>query len=169
MQHSKKKSRQKRNSVSSNRVRLESFGSDEGDDAMNHSSSFLYQIDIPFEFNGSTYGDLWNHLASQNIIALGLLRSRCSSSDDDNDYGYGYDEDGLPNSCFVFTNPQRHSDIIQGDKVFVLSQSPLGSEYSTVNNNNNINNKSNLNYGFHQQSKWQMNGSPNITQVSYAY
>lgn len=73
-------------------------------------SSFLYQIDI-LNNTCDTYGELWDDLAKQGILCLGLFRNRWRLNDS---------RESSPVS-YVFTNPDAATPLQFDDKVFVLS------------------------------------------------
>lgn len=79
------------------------------DDAIIGSS--LYQISLPSEFALKPYGRLMEYLTSKNILPLGLLREVVDSGEDGQ-------ESFMP---FVFTNPDKDTELHPGDRVFCLS------------------------------------------------
>jgi len=69
-------------------------------------SSQVFQISMPSEFWNKKYGYLFRGLAENGVIALGLLRSHKKSGCT------------LP---YVYTNPEKETELYQTDKIFVLS------------------------------------------------
>ena len=78
-------------------------------------SSCIYQMPIP-EIATKTYGSLFNKLSTQGIIPIALLRGVFPQT------GVG---PRLNTKPYVFTNPQKDTEIFSCDKVFVLSQKPI--------------------------------------------
>lgn len=76
--------------------------------------SSLYSINLPEDTANKTYGNLFQVLAKQSIIPLGLLRSR----------GAVKLESSL-SDCYVYTNPNRSTIVYPSDKIFVLSTVPV--------------------------------------------
>jgi hypothetical protein len=78
--------------------------------------SSLYQIDIPYVMQHKTYGFLFESLAEQGVVPMGLYR------------------EVLPSVClerhlntlpYVYTNPPASTELFAGDKVFLLSTKPV--------------------------------------------
>ena len=76
--------------------------------------SSLYSMNLPEGTANKAYGNLFQVLAKQSIIPLGLLRSR----------GTVRLESTL-SDCYVYTNPNRSTIVYPSDKVFVLSTVPV--------------------------------------------
>jgi len=76
-------------------------------DHSNLKQSNLWQIPVPEDYEGKTFGDLFKYFTIQrNLIALGLYR--------------------MPNATdnkapYVFTNPPANTKLVNGDRVFVLA------------------------------------------------
>jgi len=79
--------------------------------------SCFYQMELPDEMNGSSYGALYKHLSFLGIIPLGLLRKPT--------FAEGDDEFSSNLASFVFTNPSADTILFPLDKVFVLSTTPI--------------------------------------------
>ena len=72
-------------------------------------------MSLPENLERKTYGSLYQHLAAQGIIPLGLLRGILS----------GMSMGPLANrNPYVFTNPPKDTELFSCDKVFVLSTKP---------------------------------------------
>eukprot|EP01039_Chlorochromonas_danica_P002121 gene2121-2315_t len=80
--------------------------------------SCLYQIAIPDNLGGNTYGALYQHLSVQGMIPLGLLRGTKEKGDSF--------QPSASESSFVFTNPPKDTILASCDRVFVLSIKPVG-------------------------------------------
>lgn len=78
--------------------------------------SCLYQMSIPDNFNERTYGKLFQRLSNQGIVPLGLLRGTFAG------LSVGPRANRTP---YVYTNPDKDTEIFKCDKVFVLSTKPL--------------------------------------------
>jgi hypothetical protein len=78
--------------------------------------SALYLIAIPQSLQKKTYGALFQHLARDGIIPLGLLRGIFANM------SLGPKSNKMP---YVFTNPDRESEVFVCDRVFVLSTVPM--------------------------------------------
>ena len=76
------------------------------------AGSCLYLISIPDNLLKKTYGSLFKHLARDNCIPLGLLRGTFAAM------SMGPKANKMP---YVFTNPDRDSEVFSCDRVFVLS------------------------------------------------
>jgi hypothetical protein len=88
--------------------------------AINYSSivsSSLYQISIPDGLESRTYGALYRLLSRRNQIPLGILRGVFSNTKS------GPKANKMP---YVFTNPPKDTELFTCDKIFVLSQTPVG-------------------------------------------
>jgi hypothetical protein len=70
--------------------------------------SAMYQIPIPKEFVGKTYGELFHHFVSKGTLCMGLYRGANSTS-----------HNRLP---YVSTNPDKKTIVKKNDVAFVLSQ-----------------------------------------------
>ena len=79
--------------------------------------SSLYQISIPEDLEEKRYGALFGYLARRDVIPLGLYRDLTPGS-----AAAGKSENSLP---YVFTNPPPDTELMDSDRVFVLSQKPL--------------------------------------------
>jgi hypothetical protein len=79
-------------------------------------NSCLYQISIPdtLDPKNYTYGALYQLLAGQGVIPLGILRGTTSM-------GMGRNANRLP---YVFTNPPKETPLYACDSIFVLSTKP---------------------------------------------
>jgi hypothetical protein len=80
-------------------------------------SSSLYQISIPDGLESRTYGSLYRLLSRRKQIPLGILRGVFSNTKS------GPKANKMP---YVFTNPPKDTELFTCDKVFVLSQTPVG-------------------------------------------
>lgn len=80
-----------------------------------HSSS-LYQIPLPEELESRTYGALFRLLSKRKQLPLGILRGVFS------DTKYGPKANRMP---YVFTNPDKDTELFNCDRVFILSQTPV--------------------------------------------
>jgi hypothetical protein len=80
-------------------------------------SSSLYQISIPDGLESRTYGALYRLLSRRKQIPLGILRGVFSNTKS------GPKANKMP---YVFTNPPKDTELFTCDKVFVLSQTPVG-------------------------------------------
>lgn len=78
-------------------------------------SSCLYQMSLPENLEKKTYGALYQHLASQGIVPLGLLRGVFSNMN------MGAKANRSP---YVYTNPDKDTELYTCDRVFVLSIKP---------------------------------------------
>ena len=78
--------------------------------------SCLYQMSIPDSFNERTYGKLFQKLSVQGIIPLGILRGTFSGMN------MGPKANRAP---YVYTNPDKETELFKCDKIFVLSPKPL--------------------------------------------
>lgn len=74
--------------------------------------SCLYQMSIPDNFNEKTYGKLFQKLALQGIIPLGILRGTFAG------LSVGPRANRAP---YVYTNPEKDVELFKCDKIFVLS------------------------------------------------
>lgn len=81
------------------------------------ANSSLYQISIPDGLESRTYGALYRLLSRRKQIPLGILRGVFSNTKS------GPKANKLP---YVFTNPPKDTELFTCDKVFVLSQTPVG-------------------------------------------
>ena len=78
--------------------------------------SFLYQIPVPPEFHGQTYGKLYEFLLmSRGILPLGLFRGIWKKMKS------GPKGNKMP---YVYTNPDKDASLETCDSVFVLAQDP---------------------------------------------
>lgn len=78
--------------------------------------SCLYQMSIPDNFTGHTYGKLFQQLSTQGIIPLGIFRGTFSGM------AVGPRANRAP---YVYTNPDKDVELFKCDKIFVLSPKPL--------------------------------------------
>lgn len=78
--------------------------------------SCLYQMAIPDNFNEKTYGKLYQRLSAQGIIPLGLLRGTFAG------LSVGPRANRAP---YVYTNPEKDTELFKCDKIFVLSTKPI--------------------------------------------
>jgi hypothetical protein len=78
--------------------------------------SCLYQMNIPDSFNEKTYGKLFQKLSTQGIVPLGLLRGTFAG------LSVGPRANRAP---YVYTNPEKDTEIFKCDKIFVLSTKPI--------------------------------------------
>ena len=78
--------------------------------------SCLYQMSIPESFTEHTYGKLFKELSVQGIIPLGILRGTFSGMN------MGPKANRAP---YVYTNPDKETELFKCDKIFVLSPKPL--------------------------------------------
>ena len=78
--------------------------------------SCLYQMALPDNFNDRTYGRLYQKLSSQGIIPLGILRGTFSGM------SVGPKANRAP---YVYTNPEKDTELFKCDKIFVLSTKPI--------------------------------------------
>lgn len=74
-------------------------------------NSCLYQISIPENLEKKTYGALFQLLAAQGVIPLGIYRGVLSM-------GIGPKANRMP---YVFTNPPQETELYACDLIFVLS------------------------------------------------
>lgn len=81
------------------------------------ANSSLYQISIPDGLESRTYGALYRLLSRRKQIPLGILRGVFSNTKS------GPKANKMP---YVFTNPPKDTELFTCDKVFVLSQTPVG-------------------------------------------
>lgn len=77
--------------------------------------SCLYQIPLPDDLSKRTYGALYQHLAQQGMIPLGIYRGIFSNMN------IGPKSNRMP---YVFTNPEKDTELFSCDRVFVLATSP---------------------------------------------
>ena len=81
--------------------------------------SNLYQIPVPFEFEGKSYGKLFNYLTQEkSVIPIGILRGTFTH------LKMGPKFNRMP---YVFTNPSKDVELYSCDSVYILSQYPLES------------------------------------------
>jgi len=80
-------------------------------------SSSIYQIPIPDGLESRTYGALYRLLSRRKQIPLGILRGVFSHTKS------GPKSNKMP---YVFTNPPKDTELFTCDKVFILSQTPVG-------------------------------------------
>ena len=80
-------------------------------------SSMLYQIPLPDGLESRTYGSLYRLLSRRKQIPLGILRGVFANTKS------GPKSNKMP---YVFTNPPKDTELFTCDKVFVLSQTPVG-------------------------------------------
>jgi len=92
-------------------------GLSSGSSYLNMASSSLYQIGIPDGLESRTYGALYRLLSRRKQIPLGILRGVFSHTKS------GPKSNKMP---YVFTNPPKDTELFTCDKVFVLSQTPVG-------------------------------------------
>ncbi len=85
----------------------------------NIQNSCLYQMPIPLSLRKMYYGYLYKELALSGIIPLGLLRGTMVR---DGEATLGPKLNKMP---FVYTNPDKDSEIYYCDRVFVLSTQPI--------------------------------------------
>ncbi len=78
-------------------------------------SSSLYLIGLP-DLPRKTYGHLTKHFARDGIVVLGLLRGVFANM------SYGPKANKMP---YVYTNPDRESELFACDRAFVLSTVPM--------------------------------------------
>lgn len=71
----------------------------------------MYQIPIPKEFVGKSYGELFNYFVGKGTLCMGLYRGANSTS-----------INRLP---YVFTNPDKRAIVKKADVAFVLSQKEI--------------------------------------------
>lgn len=81
------------------------------------ANSSLYQISIPDGLESRTYGALYRLLSRRKQIPLGILRGVFSNTKS------GPKANKMP---YVFTNPPKDTELFSCDKVFILSQTPVG-------------------------------------------
>lgn len=72
-------------------------------------------MSLPENLEMKTYGSLYQNLASQGVIPLGLLRGIFSNMN------MGPKANRTP---YVFTNPPKDTELYSCDRVFVLSIKP---------------------------------------------
>lgn len=77
--------------------------------------SCLYQMAIPDSLEKRTYGCLYQHLAARGKVPLGLLRGIFANMN------MGPKSNLMP---YVFTNPDKDTELYSCDRVFVLSTTP---------------------------------------------
>lgn len=80
------------------------------------TGSCLYQMNIPENLPKRTYGELYKYLVGEGIIPLGLLRGTFSNMN------MGPKANRMP---YVYTNPEKDTELYACDKIFVLSTKPL--------------------------------------------
>lgn len=78
--------------------------------------SCLYQINLPEGLEKKTYGALYKHLSTQGMIPLGLLRGTFTN------INMGPKANRTP---YVFTNPDKDTELYGCDRVFLLSPTPF--------------------------------------------
>ncbi len=81
----------------------------------NIKGSCLYQVSLPEGLTSKTYGALYQHLAAQGSIPLGLFRGTFANMN------MGPKANRMP---YVFTNPGKETELFSCDRVFVLSTTP---------------------------------------------
>lgn len=91
-------------------------------------SSGLYQIFMPSDMDGRTYGELYQSLAQRGIIALGLLRGIFHGSNPDLPYGPNENKNN-----YVFTNPPKDTILHSCDRIFLLSVKPYEAFQGNLN------------------------------------
>jgi hypothetical protein len=77
--------------------------------------SCLYQMAIPENLEKRTYGGLYQYLASRGKVPLGLLRGIFANMN------MGPKSNLMP---YVYTNPDKDTELYSCDRVFVLSTTP---------------------------------------------
>jgi hypothetical protein len=77
--------------------------------------SCLYQISLPENLPKKTYGALYQHLAQNGMVPLGIYRGIFSNMN------IGPKSNRMP---YVFTNPSKDTELYSCDRVFVLATSP---------------------------------------------
>jgi len=85
--------------------------------------SSLYQIPIPDNIEEKTYGGVFNALAKEGILPIGLLRGVF------NNMNIGPKANKM---SYVYTNPSSATEVFSCDRVFVLSQKVLSGSKSTI-------------------------------------
>jgi hypothetical protein len=78
--------------------------------------SCLYQMSIPDGYHNKTYGRLFKHLSGLGIVPIGLLRGTFAGM------SVGPRANRAP---YVYTNPDKDTELFHCDKVFVLSTKPV--------------------------------------------
>ncbi|RYH31494.1 hypothetical protein EON65_02550, partial [archaeon] len=78
--------------------------------------SCLYQMALPEDLEQKTYGHLYQLLSTKGIVPLGILRGTFSHMN------MGGKSNRTP---YVFTNPEKDSELFSCDRIFVLSTSPI--------------------------------------------
>jgi len=82
--------------------------------AKSRTQSYCFQIPVPSEYHGHSYGDLFRDLLTmRDLLALGLYRCK--------------EMTGAP-MPYVFTCPPPSTPVHEHDKVFVLSHSPYNDQ-----------------------------------------
>lgn len=85
--------------------------------------SSLYQIPIPDNIEEKTYGGVFNALAKEGILPIGLLRGVF------NNMNIGPKANKM---SYVYTNPSSATEVFSCDRVFVLSQKVLTGSKSSI-------------------------------------
>jgi hypothetical protein len=78
-------------------------------------NSCLYQISVPEPCIGKPYGVVYQYLASQGMIPLGIYRGILAM-------GIGMKANRLP---YVYSNPSKETELYSCDLIFVLSTKPV--------------------------------------------
>lgn len=76
-------------------------------------ASSLYQVPVPAGYAGKQYGEIFRHFSAQGIICLAVYR------------GLAGNTNRLNTMSYVFTNPEDTVEVLECDKIFVLSPKPL--------------------------------------------
>lgn len=98
------------------------------------SDSNLYQMRIPPNFVGASYGTLFQYLTKERgILPLGLLRQMFGQLNTQNENSSSHStSEALRMNSYVSTNPPADEDLNEADLVFVLSSvQPEGTIRST--------------------------------------
>jgi hypothetical protein len=82
----------------------------------NIKGSCLYQINLPEGLEKKTYGTLFKQLSMEGMIPLGLLRGTFTN------INMGPKANRMP---YVYTNPDKNTELYGCDRVFVLSPTPF--------------------------------------------
>lgn len=89
----------------------------------NLNGSSLYQAPIPEKYVNGSYGALFKAFSVRGIIPMGLYRGV------NKHINIGRRMNRVP---YVFTNPPKHTEIFNGDKVFILAARQMTSFYNLL-------------------------------------
>lgn len=108
-------------------MRRRSSGTSVDIDLSDLKGSCLYQIPLPADMPGRSYGSLYKRLSKRGIVPLGLLRGSSSPSE---------------HAPYVYTNPSYDTELSSYDFVFILSVQPIkdGLEEASPVRSMNLNN-----------------------------